>query len=280
MTATQDVPVTVTATDDTRVLAMRFANEDGNWSAWKPFAGTSTWRLTNGVGGKAVYAQVRDASGRESGVLMARTTYSLDAPPPGGGGGGGGAPDVTAPVLVSFTLPAESTTQAVTAALVATDAVGVAQVRFANEDGTWGGWSAWSAAKPWTLTAGFGAKLVYAQVRDAAGNESMVLTARTAWVRTLAGPVDEEDPALTAVTVPATTQVNDVDVTVTATDDVGVTQVRLANEDGEWGAWRAMATPVHWQLTAGRSLKVVYVQVRDAAGRESNVLFARTEVIA
>jgi hypothetical protein len=275
LTATRDIPVTLTATDDTAVAGMRFANEDGNWTAWKPFAATSTWTLSANVGPKAVYAQVRDASGRESTTLLARTSYQLDAPPPPPPGG---APDTTAPVLITFTLPAESTTQTVTASLAATDAVGVAQVRFANEDGNWTAWQAWGATKQWSLTAGYGAKLVYAQVRDAAGNESLVLTAKSSFVKTVAGPVDNADPALTAITVPDPTKTAAISVHLAATDDVGVTQVRFANEDGNWDAWRAYDTDVPWTLSAGNTYKVVYAQVRDAAGRESNVLFARTQV--
>jgi hypothetical protein len=274
-TATRDIQVTVAATDDVGVATMRFANEDGVWSAWRAYAATSPWTLSANVGAKAVYAQVRDASGRESTTLLARTNYALDAPPPPPPGG---APDTVAPVLVTLTLPAESTTQAVAAAMLATDAVGVAQVRFANEDGNWAAWQAYADTKQWTLSAGYGGKLVYAQVRDAAGNESLVLTARTSWVKTVAGPVDAADPALTAITVPNPTATANVQVGLTATDDLGVTQVRFANEDGNWQAWQAFAPQVPWTLTAGTTLKVVYAQVRDAAGRESNVLFTRTQV--
>jgi hypothetical protein len=275
LTATRDVQVTLEATDDTAVRSVRFANEDGNWTAWQPFAATRPWTLSAGEGAKAVYAQVRDGAGRESGTLMARTSYATDAPPPPPPGG---AADVTAPVLSSLTVPAETTVQVITAKLIATDASGVAQVRFANEDGTWTGWRAWAASQQWSLSAGFGAKLVYAQVRDAAGNESLVLDARTSYVKSAAGPVDAADPALTAVTIPNPTPTATVTVTLDATDDIGVTQVRFANEDGNWQAWKAFAPQVTHTLTAGAGLKAVYAQVRDAAGRESNVLFVRTQV--
>ena len=275
LTATRDIQVVVAATDDTAVRHVRFANEDGVWSAWKPYVASSAWQLSANVGVKAVYAQVRDGVGRESGVLSARTQYALDAPPPPPPGH---APDTVAPALTGFTLPAETTTQAVAATTVATDAVGVVQVRFANEDGTWTGWQAFATPKQWTLTAGFGGKLVYAQVRDAAGNESLVLSARTSYVATQQGPLDAADPALTAVVLPETSPTAAVTVKLTATDDVGVTQVRFANEDGTWGAWKAFAAEVPHTLTAGNTYKVVYAQVRDAAGRESNVLFGRTLV--
>ncbi|MCW2924091.1 MAG: phage tail protein [Thermoleophilia bacterium] len=275
LTATQAVQATVTATDDVGVRSIRFANEDGVWSAWKAFAATSTWTLSAGEGQKVVYAQVRDAAGNESTALTARTRFALDAPaqPPAGG-----APDTVAPVLVSLKLPAETTTQAVSAALVATDAVGVAQVRFANEDGNWTAWQAYGATRTWSLTAGYGGKLVYAQVRDAAGNESLTSSATTSYVKTVAGPVDAADPVLTSVSLPAIVKTAAVTLTLVASDDVGVAEVRTANEDGTWGPWRAYAAQVPHTLSAGNTVKLVYAQVRDAAGRESNVSFVRTQV--
>ncbi|MCW2927609.1 MAG: Ig-like surface protein [Thermoleophilia bacterium] len=279
LSATREINVLVDATDDTGVTQVRLANEDGTWGAWRPYAATVPWVLSANVGPKRVYVQVRDAAGRESAALSSASSYQLDAPP-GGGGGGGGVPDAIAPQLTSLTLPAETTTRAIQATLVAADNVGVAQVRFANEDGTWTAWQAWATPAAWTLTDGYGGKLVYAQVRDAAGNESISLTARTSYVRTVAGPVDAADPTLTRVELPATTNTQLITLRLTAADDVAVTQVRLANEDGTWGAWKAFAPTVEHTLSAGRGFKVVYVQVRDAAGHESTTSTVRTEVIA
>jgi hypothetical protein len=220
---------------------------------------------------------VSDSSGKESNVVAVKTRWAADAPvnPPAGDA----APDTTAPVLSKLTVPAETTTQAVTVTLGATDVGGtLSQVRFANEDGNWTAWQAWGAQKQWTLSAGFGGKLVYAQVRDAAGNESLVLTATTQYVKTAAGPKDNADPVLSAMVIPNPTKTAAITVKLTATDDIGVTEVRFANEDGTWGPWVAFAAEVPHTLTAGNTNKVVYAQVRDAAGRESAVLFAKTLV--
>jgi hypothetical protein len=278
LTPTNAIQVVLEATDDTGVRTARFANEDGNWGPWQAFESTTTWNLSAGQGAKAVYAQVRDGAGRESAVLSARTQVAADAPPPPPPGEEPTPPDVVAPVLASMTIPAETTKRTVSVALVATDDVGVAQVRFANEDGNWTGWQAFGPKVDWALTDGYGAKLVYAQVRDAVGNESLVVTARSSYVRTAAGPVDAADPALTLVELPERLPDANATVHLTATDDVGVTQVRFANEDGNWGAWKDYADDVPHTLTAGNTMKVVYAQVRDAAGRESNVLFTRTLV--
>ncbi|MCW2972181.1 MAG: Ig-like surface protein, partial [Thermoleophilia bacterium] len=279
ITATRTINVTTQATDDIAVTGIRIANEDGAWGPWTAYKAVTPWTLTAGYTNKLLFIQVRDGAGNESGAITAKTRLSADAPagelPPGA------ANDTVAPTLTKFTLPATTTTQTLATTLVAADAVGVAQVRFANEDGNWGAWIAYSPTAAWTLTPGYSNKLVFAQVRDAAGNESLTLTAPTSYVKTAPAPgaaVDAADPTLTAITLPATTRTVAVTVKLTAGDDVKVTEVRFANEDGEWLPWKAYAPEVPHTLTAGNTDKVVFAQVRDAAGKESNVLFARTLV--
>ena len=62
-------------------------------------------------------------------------------------------------------------------------------------------------------------------------------------------------------------------VNVAATDNTGVTMMRLANEDGTWGAWKAFAAGSQWTLTAGYGTKGVTVQVKDAADNLSNTIY-------
>lgn len=88
-------------------------------------------------------------------------------------------PDTTAPVLGSVVLPASTVTRAITIKLSATDNVAVSEVRFANENGVWTAWQPFAAQKQWTLSAGAGFKGVFAQVRDAARNESKSIYTRT-----------------------------------------------------------------------------------------------------
>jgi len=275
-TATQTINLGINATDDIGVTQVRLANEDGNFGAWRAFANTVTWTLTAGYTNKAVFVQVQDASGKISTSVLGRTAWVRDvAAPPDPPAPGD--PDVAAPVLVSVAMPAETTTQSVNVKLNATDNVAVTEMRLANEDGNWLPWKAFDPDKAWLLSAGFSGKLVFAQVRDARGNESATMYARTSYVRTVAGPVDNADPVIVAATVPNPAIAQLTEVTINATDDVQVTEVRLANEDGNWGAWKAFTPKVAHTLTVGNHLnKAVLVQVRDAAGHESNVVFLRT----
>ncbi|MBC7644748.1 MAG: NHL repeat-containing protein [Thermoleophilia bacterium] len=276
LTNNQTIAVATTATDDTGVTRMRFATEDGNWKAWQPYAASKNFVLSANYGPKLVFVQVGDAYARESGIIQLRTSYQADAvlPPPGG------QPDATAPVLTAATVPATSTTQAITIGITATDNVAVAQVRFANEDGNWAGWQTYTPNMAWTLSAGYTLKLVFIQVRDAAGNESTVLQKRSQLTLVAPpvnpGPVDAADPVLTTVTVPTPATTRAINVGIVATDDVAVTEVRFANEDGNWTAWQPFAATKTWTLSAGNLNKLVFTQVRDASGKESNVIMSKT----
>ncbi len=71
-TSTRTVSVTLSAADPapgTGVTDMRLSNDGTTFSAYIPFATTTSWTLTPGDGVKTVYAQFRDAVGNESDVV-------------------------------------------------------------------------------------------------------------------------------------------------------------------------------------------------------------------
>ena len=51
----------------------------------------------------------------------------------------------------------------------------------------------------------------------------------------------------------------------------GVSEMRLRNGGGEWGAWRPYAVRTEWRLHPGKGKKVVLAQYRDGAGNASAV---------
>lgn len=183
-----------------------------------------------------------------------------------------GPTDLVAPVLRSVTMPATSTTRQIAVAIDAADAVGVTQMRVAGSDGAWGPWQGYSPNLAWTLPDQWGVNhTLYVQVRDGAGHESAVVSDMTLLQRDVVGPGPGPDvtaPITTSVRInagAATTGTRAVTLTIAATDDVAVTHLRIANEDGTFGAWIAYAPNVAWTLTAGSGTKLVYVQTRDAA---------------
>lgn len=222
-------------------------------------------------------------------------------------------PDVvdTAPVLRAMTIPAQTTTRDIVVTIDAIDERAVTQMRLATETGIWGPWQPFAATTTFALTAGLGPRGVSVQVRDAKLQESGTLYRATKLVAGEPAPnpqpdpqpqpnpdppapnpnpnpnpnpvpnppvpvVDAAAPVLRAVTLPATTTTRAVIVAIDATDDVAVTEVRLANEDGNWGAWQPFAANTAWVLTKVAMTKGVFVQVRDAARRESKALYRTT----
>jgi hypothetical protein len=59
---------------------MRFSNDGTTWSAYQPFAATSTWSLTSGDGTKTVYAQFLDGGGNQSAVVSDAITLDTLGP--------------------------------------------------------------------------------------------------------------------------------------------------------------------------------------------------------
>ncbi|MGD6852861.1 MAG: S53 family peptidase [Candidatus Bathyarchaeia archaeon] len=63
-TQTTQISIALSAEDALSGEAqMRFANDDGDWTSWEPYATTKTWVLTNGDGAKTVSVQYMDNAG-------------------------------------------------------------------------------------------------------------------------------------------------------------------------------------------------------------------------
>ncbi len=184
------------------------------------------------------------------------------------------ASDTTAPTgTISVAAGvAATTTSTVSVAVPATDAgTGVGLVRLSNSSTTSGGvlssgqTYAYRTPIDWNLTAGDGAKTVYAQWRDNAGNWSPVSSDGIL--------VDTSAPTGGAITIQggSATASRNVTLTLSATDaGTGVAQARLSNTaDFATSTLVPYATSVPWTLSAGDGTKTVYVKFIDALGNES-----------
>jgi flagellin-like hook-associated protein FlgL len=164
----------------------------------------------------------------------------------------------------------------------ATDAgSGVSQVRLANTGGVNGsgvlngaGATTFAYTTPvtWTMAAGDGAKTVFVQWRDGAGN----------WSTPISDTIDLDATGPTGnVEInggDATTNIGSVSVDVTATDPNGVTNVRLSNTSTvdvngvlTDGTTFPYSTPLAWVLTPENGTKTVYAQWQDGLGTWSGV---------
>lgn len=88
------------------------------------------------------------------------------------------------------------------------------------------------------------------------------------------GGADATAPVINGLTMPTTTKEATITIAIDATDNVGVTRMRLANENGVWGPWMNFATPHVHTLSAPNNLhRGVSVQVKDAAGNLSKSVY-------
>ncbi len=253
-TKTTASTLTLSATDNSGTVSqMMFSNDNVIWSAWSNYAASTAWTLTAGQGTKTVYAQFKDTTGNVS--TVASDTVQLDITKPAG--------------TVSINSGAASTkATAVTLTLSATDNSGtVSQMRFSNDKATWSAWSAYSAKKAWTLTAGEGTKTVYVQFADTAGNISTNVSDTIM--------LDQTKPTgtISINSGAASTNSTAVTLSLSASDNSGtVSTMRFSNDNVTWSAWSTYSVTKAWTLTAGAGTKTVYVQFKDAAGNLSTVV--------
>lgn len=167
------VNITLTTTDATTGLQMRFSNDGTNWSSWTAFATNAPWTLTGAEGLKTVYAQVKDPAGN---ITSQQKQITLDLTAPG----------------ISFTQtpPALSNNTSVSFGLTSNEAGAVFEASF---DG--GAYT--SVSSPVTYTGiTQGPHTFSARAIDGAGNVS---TAPATYNFT----IDLTSPQVTSVTVPA-----------------------------------------------------------------------------
>ena len=139
---------------------------------------------------------------------------------------------------------------------------GVAEMRFSNDGTGWSSWEEYVTTRNWTLLSGDGAKTVYVQFRDGAGNisstysDDIVLDTVPPTNGSITINGDADYATQTAVTL-----------TLSAQDATsGVVQVRLSDDGINWGAWEGYATTHGWILSSGDGQKTAYIQFRDGAG--------------
>ncbi|MDD2272909.1 MAG: Ig-like domain-containing protein [Desulfuromonadaceae bacterium] len=209
------VPVTgLTASDNVGVSGYLITE-----TATKPSATATGWSSTvpasftfSSAGAKTAYAWAKDAAGNVSSSRSASVTITL--------------PDVTAPTMGSFVIPATSTSLTVpVTGLTASDNVGVSGYMI-TETATKPSATAtgWSSTVPASFTfSSVGTKTAYAWAKDAAGNVS---ASRSASV-TITLP-DTTAPSVALSNLIANSTVSGkVTITAAATDSVGVSKVQF-----------------------------------------------------
>lgn len=154
-TNSANVTLEVTATDATQMTAA-YANESSAWSPPEPYQSTKPWTLSAGEGTKTVRVKLVDELGNEA-IITAEIV--LDEQAPTGG----------------FTInngKSHTNSRTVSLALTFADDNNQVEMRVTNNDSnnTWTDWEPAKNASSWDLETGDGAKTVYVELRDQAGN--------------------------------------------------------------------------------------------------------------
>lgn len=148
---------------------------------------------------------------------------------------------------------------------------GIAGYRLTENTAVWLPWvvidppvigAQWTAAVPFTLSAGDGVKTVYVQYRDAAGNVSLTYT-QTITIDSIP-PVGGILIANGAITTP-TPKV------LLALNSPTASTMRLSNDSKKWTTWGAFTPSKQWVLTNGKGIKTVYVQYKDVNNTTSEI---------
>ncbi|UCD92247.1 MAG: Ig-like domain-containing protein [Methanobacteriota archaeon] len=232
------------------VYQVRYSN-DGVWDTepWEFPSASRMWVLEPGDGIKTVYFQIVDNAGWISAAYS--DDISLDSTVPVGS-------------IVVNSGDEWTNSGSVTLTLTYSDlASGVDQVRFSN-DGVWDTeiWEAPSPTRAWTLEVGDGMKVVFFQVRDIVGLESVTYFDFIG--------LDTAPPTGSIVinNGDSWTSTTSVTLSLMYSDTMsGVDQVRYS-DDGVWDTepWEAYSPTKAWTFSSGDGTKIAYYQVSDNAG--------------
>jgi hypothetical protein len=253
---------------DFKAFQMCLGNGVGEQVLWGPWERYDSslynvwWELTTGDGVKYVYVKYRDINNKESAPVSASIT--LDTTPP------------LALMAINAGAP-YTTSQTITLNLLAGDDSGVAEVRFweiypsgLSPLALWEPFVSSGSgymSKNFTLSPGVGAKTVYAQFKDDAGNISQPISASidlTTATYLQAGMIINGGALLTNATA----------VTLNLYAPNG-SQMRLGNYDDVskttlWGDWEAYQTTKTWNLLPGDGGKQVNGEFRSSNNSVSN----------
>ena len=265
-TAGRDVPLTVTADDPfgSGVSEMRLANgTDVGTAPWEPFAGAKAWTLAADDGVKTVSIQVRDRAGNES--LVASDEIVLDQTGPA-------ISSVTGDVSVE-----PSVATVVLSAAVMDGGVGVADVKVHTRGPADADFTETAmvplAGDTYTagLTVGSGFSY-YVSASDQLGTGTTSPASAPSELFSVSPGEDTTGPtgSITINGDAPATNVSAVSLTLSATDNVGVTEMRVADgPDPSSAPWEPFAPSKPWTLPTGEGARVVSVEFRDAAGNTS-----------
>ncbi|MBW5470976.1 phage tail protein [Brevibacillus formosus] len=156
-------------------------------------------------------------------------------------------------------------TPATTLQIAVTDFSNELQMRFSHDTSDSANWTSWetlATTKAWVLPTGDGAKSVYMEVKDKAGNIASFTDEITLDMTNPTGAFEINQGQ-------SYTNTSKVTLSVESADAHGV-EMRLSNDNLTWSDWKTAPTKddVPWELSGGDGNKTVYLELRDPAGNQ------------
>ena len=242
------------ATEGSGIADVRYRNEGLNYSDnWEPASATRQWNLLPGDGMKRVYCQLKDKAGNIAEEFYDTIIMDTKAP--------------TAVITINGGAKYTAYSSANLTMTAGDEGSGVDQVRYSS-DGTWSPlWENYAVTRTWTLSPSDGAKTIYYQVRDRAGNINQTSTQIF---------LDTTPPTGSIAINGGAGYTNKTSVTLTlgASDTSGVTKMRFSNRNdtAAFTTWYNYSQSKTWLLmNSDTGVKTVYVQFEDGAGYTSPI---------
>lgn len=249
-----DVTLTLSATDANGVVGMRFSPDGSLWSLEEAYATSKAWTLSPGDGVKTVYVQYKDAMGNWSTAPISAQAIRDTTPPTG---------------TIAIATGGYSNTTSVNLILSASDANGVARMQFSNDNVDWSPDEVYATSKAWNLVPGDdGPRTVYVRYQDNAGLWSTDTISLNIML-------DRVAPTADLIEINGGSEFcmsTDVILAMQASDDNVVGSMRFSNNGVTWNPEQAYDTSAPWTLSPGDELKTVYAQFKDSAGNWSGVI--------
>jgi hypothetical protein len=236
-TQTNETKITLSITGENCSKMMISSDKNFSSSSWEAFkAGSRNFQISSGDGRKQVYLKLMDDKGNQSSLIEAEIV--LDQTPPTG----------------SLTIEPDADRNQATIKL---SAEGASQYRLSNrEDFKGAEWKNYrSLVTGWVLSSGDGEKTVFGQFKDAAGNISQIVSAKT--------KIERAEPTQVSVLInngQYYTQKREVTLSISAQD---AKEIKL----GE--SWQPYTTTLPYTLPEGDGDKMVEIWVRSASGKET-----------
>lgn len=249
-TSSENVTLTIGASDLNGVSEIDLSNNGTEWGGWRPYTTPVSWNLLPENGLQTVYVRFRDSVGNVSETVF--DEIILDSTPPSGS-------------VIINNGDAFSTQTEVTLNITATDQIPVVDMRFHTDETEWTEWEPFATERAWILSGVDGPKTVYVTFRDMLGNEAdpvadTIILDTTGPQCSLFISVGAEFAYTPSVTLN------------TACSDVnGPVQVSYSNDGIQWSDWETYQAIKPWVLEGEDGLKTVYLKARDVPGNESSI---------